>query len=132
MLGSGNLSVSLQYSQGLSNSMTQYTQAILPSLGNFSPITDADEEEIVEIFLKILSNLVEIFVRVPRLKQSVEESFDSNSSVPQTLNSDCSSEDCSNNGAKLSKPKSKYFTKEEYLSITVEFKSQIQYLLDHL
>lgn len=81
---------------------------MLPSLGNFNPITDADEEEIVEIFLKILSHLVEIFVRVPKMKIGLEESLDVNSPTPQTPNSD-SSEEASFNGnsTKLSKPKSK-------------------------
>lgn len=63
---------------------------MLPSLGNFSPMTDADEEEIVEILLEILSNLVEIFVRVPRLKANLEESSDVSSPIPKTTDTDCS------------------------------------------
>jgi hypothetical protein len=43
-----------------------YNNSPLPQLGNLAPLVDGDEEEIVETLFRILSIMVEVFVRLPR------------------------------------------------------------------
>lgn len=43
-----------------------FNQNVLPTIGSFPILTDSDEEELVEVLLKILASSVEIFIRIPR------------------------------------------------------------------